>query len=1161
MYSNFTGQSKRPRNVNLSGQRNNPWATPGSAWGSSTGASNTVAQAQAERNKRQRERDELAATKKLQRVWRGHRDRRSTKDEHRRQWDQLYHNAESVDVPMGDGDAVVDPKRAGEALPLLLSLFDPSLSQDQRRLDRFLQDTSSEDWKPESHQYKRLVSLLVMALETRPSNLSQGPFALLVRLVVGEPRSIKAFEDRYYKLLASYCENAANDTNESGQELLAEAVTAPLDHARILYPEAYKTFAFSFLTCSNIAFLQKRPDAIAKRLDLATLSRTIISGSAIAGISGQRSKDDLLWLLAHFIALNRAVSTAQGSVYLEALYQQLCPLVDDIRVRSAPQPAEDEADSSDDEDESAIRKANPLPAYVLHQLEFLVNENGISELLSRFTSTDSSSARLSEDASILAGYTLLLLRCFPAQKDDMRMRLFQGDIRTQGANGDVYLPSVKFFWLAVSETVVFTTIAQPKSKIASSTIISLLRPEPARDQEWRIVLLFLELYSFLLRVTDDDDFLVDERNIVANQSPAVRRIRASGLSLPELELLVTFLKNLSFTLYHNLKDVMPRDRSRPHLGALLGVSSAISTRNIPEQADAPSFAGILGLDALSLRGCATTTMQSLYERDSRRPFLPSGFWLMTSKFDMEGFISAVVLEEQQSHNAEDDEDMSDSDINPLDNHTSAGQRLSRAAQIERQRQLQRVQREQLLSQLGPKLEILRNMPFAIPFDVRVKIFRQFVDLDKIKRRNGLVDPDQWRLGLLNGMVGGPHQTGRDVLGRHTARIKRGQLFSDAYDQFYALGDGLKEPIQITFVDQFDQPEAGIDGGGVTKEFLTSVSSEAFTPGDEGPRLFVTNSQNLLHPNPAAFDELAEELTSYGISRSEWAPKLTELSQQYEFLGRIVGKCMYEGILVDIAFAPFFLLRWPTAGQSTSDFRSSLNDLRDLDPDLYKGLMSLKNYSGDVSDLSLDFTITDQVTNPHTGQSKNLVRLLRKDGDKTIVTNKDRVLYISYVAHHRLVAQSLRQTKAFLRGLSTIINPSWLSMFNQSELQRLVGGDSTEIDIVDLRANTQYSGVYAIGDDGEEHETVKMFWDVMKELADTERRALLKYVTSTPRAPLLGFSQLSPRFSIRDGGDDETRLPSTSTCVNLLKLPRYKDAKTLKKKLLYAIQSGAGFDLS
>lgn len=34
-----------------------------------------------------------------------------------------------------------------------------------------------------------------------------------------------------------------------------------------------------------------------------------------------------------------------------------------------------------------------------------------------------------------------------------------------------------------------------------------------------------------------------------------------------------------------------------------------------------------------------------------------------------------------------------------------------------------------------------------------------------------------------------------------------------------------------------------------------------------------------------------------------------------------------------------------------------------------------------------------------------------------------------------------------------------------------------------------------------------------------------------------------------------------TCVNLLKMPRYKDLKTLKAKLLYSINSNAGFDLS
>jgi ubiquitin-protein ligase E3 C len=84
---------------------------------------------------------------------------------------------------------------------------------------------------------------------------------------------------------------------------------------------------------------------------------------------------------------------------------------------------------------------------------------------------------------------------------------------------------------------------------------------------------------------------------------------------------------------------------------------------------------------------------------------------------------------------------------------------------------------------------------------------------------------------------------------------------------------------------------------------------------------------------------------------------------------------------------------------------------------------------------------------------------------------------------------------------------------------------------------------------------------MKELDNSDRRKVLKYVTSTPRAPLLGFSALNPRFSIRDAGSDEERLPSTSTCVNLLKLPKYTTASVLRSKLLYAVNSGAGFDLS
>ena len=231
-------------------------------------------------------------------------------------------------------------------------------------------------------------------------------------------------------------------------------------------------------------------------------------------------------------------------------------------------------------------------------------------------------------------------------------------------------------------------------------------------------------------------------------------------------------------------------------------------------------------------------------------------------------------------------------------------------------------------------------------------------------------------------------------------------------------------------------------------------------------------------------------------------------------------------------------------------------------------LKLKNDPGNVEDFSLDFTITDTISTPEknggvNGQTtqRTITRELRKNGSQIPVTNENRLVYISYVARHRLQIQPHQQTNAFLRGLGAMIEASWLSMFNQSELQTLVGGDSSEIDVSDLRRNTHYGGVYVIGDDNEEHPTIAMFWEVLKDFSDTDRRKVLKYVTSTPRAPLLGFSQLNPRFSIRDSGNDQTRLPSTSTCVNLLKLPIYGNKNTLREKLRYAIDAGAGFNLS
>lgn len=318
---------------------------------------------------------------------------------------------------------------------------------------------------------------------------------------------------------------------------------------------------------------------------------------------------------------------------------------------------------------------------------------------------------------------------------------------------------------------------------------------------------------------------------------------------------------------------------------------------------------------------------------------------------MEGFIPAVVAEEEKRHEFQDDDEESDPDL--LDeeysepSHLIGNSHARRLIHIQAMRNSQRRQAQNnALAAIAPRLEILRNMPFFIPFATRVQIFRQFIFRDQQRRRKGFVDPESWRLSVAqNAMINGPPEGAANILARHHADIRRESVFEDAFSQYYSLGDGLKEPIQISFIDQFGAMEAGIDGGGVTKEFLTSITSQAFKT-DDYESMFAENDHHLLYPSPIAVDQLKKVLSEAGLTSSspEWQDDVRGLLRRYEFLGRIIGKCLYEGILVDVNFAPFFLLKWALTGGSRSavkesSYRANLNDLKDLDEGLYQGLVS------------------------------------------------------------------------------------------------------------------------------------------------------------------------------------------------------------------------------
>ncbi|KAF7289578.1 HECT-domain-containing protein [Mycena chlorophos] len=463
-----------------------------------------------------------------------------------------------------------------------------------------------------------------------------------------------------------------------------------------------------------------------------------------------------------------------------------------------------------------------------------------------------------------------------------------------------------------------------------------------------------------------------------------------------------------------------------------------------------------------VREKVTKCLVAIHARDSRRRFTPDDHWLVSNQIDIKSFVEAALFEEQQL--------------------SSNNSRAVTTRQIAR---------------IAPRLGILHNIPFSIPFHTRVQVFRSFILNDIVLR-------------------------GEDnrYAPRFAITVRRDHIAQDGFDRLREAD--LKGRIGITFIDQFGEEEAGIDGGGVFKEFFTSLCREVF---DTDRGLWLANTNNELYPNPHAYAVEPHNLN--------W----------YRFIGRIIGKAMYEGILVDVPFAGFFLAKW--LGK-----QSYLDDLQSLDPELYNGLVFLKNYTGNPEDLALNFTVATE----DFGVTKTIN--LIPNGSNIPVTKENRLQYIYYVSHYRLSRQIKQQSEAFFEGLSEIIDPKWLKMFNQQELQQLIGGTDQPIDIDDLAGNTQYGGLYDAN-----HPTIVSFWRVVRSFTQKEQEKLLRFVTSCARPPLLGFKELHPHFAIRDAGADELRLPTSSTCVNLLKLPRYTTEKVLRAKLLQAISANAGFDLS
>jgi hypothetical protein len=175
-----------------------------------------------------------------------------------------------------------------------------------------------------------------------------------------------------------------------------------------------------------------------------------------------------------------------------------------------------------------------------------------------------------------------------------------------------------------------------------------------------------------------------------------------------------------------------------------------------------------------------------------------------------------------------------------------------------------------------------------------------------------------------------------------------------------------------------------------------------------------------------------------------------------------------------------------------------------------------------------------------------------------VTEANKEQYVDLVVAHWIAGRITAQFRAFMEGLGDVLPLDLLRVFDEHELELLIGG-MTEIDMDDWTRFTDYRG-YEKTD-----MVIEWFWACLRSWPAERKARLLQFTAGTSRVPVNGFKDLQgsdgPRRVTIEKSGDPSGLPRSHTCFNRLDLPPYEDYESLERKLRFAIECVLDFLLS
>lgn len=350
-------------------------------------------------------------------------------------------------------------------------------------------------------------------------------------------------------------------------------------------------------------------------------------------------------------------------------------------------------------------------------------------------------------------------------------------------------------------------------------------------------------------------------------------------------------------------------------------------------------------------------------------------------------------------------------------------------------------------------------------------------------------------------------------------LRRDHLLEDSLNQLGLDSNfkKLKRQLHVHFVG-----EPGIDEGGLTKEFFQLITMQLFDPS------FVM------------FEEKNNRFLWFDL-------RSFECNVNFQLVGILLGLALFNQVIIQLPL-PVVLYKKLVIVNGSQEFcdQITLEDLAEIEPETYTFLKNTLKQDFELVTHELFFAVEKDFF----GETRTFE--LIANGSQIAVTNANKKLFVEKYLDWYFNISVQKHFDAFCKGFFAVISGKVIKMFRHVDLFLALNGNEN-LDFEELRRTTEYDQGFT-----EDSETISIFWKIIFEFSDQQKRDFLKFLTGSPRAPLKGLSEL--KMTISRSGDDVERLPASHTCFNHLLLPEYKTEEKLREKMIKAIEYAEGFGL-